>query len=118
MNKNLLSVNIGPVSVNVYGLDRYNWRPARWWSPQVTHLRPLPGVTINIPRRWWPGRKDGYRRCGFCGQVRWMEGPPNGACPECKRTLDCMETYMKGPPWWPDMVREAYQRATGRMWER
>lgn len=118
MSKALLQVSIGPVELHVYRPDRWNSRPARWWSPQVTHLRPVPGVTINIPRRWWPGKRDGYRMCVFCGQRRWMESPPVCACEECRRTLHCMTTNMKGPPWWPEMVARAYQAATGEEWTR
>jgi hypothetical protein len=105
-----------PIRLKVYKPTRVNWKPAVWWSPGQTHIRPVPGVTLTIPRRLWPARRDGYRVCYYCGETKWMEGGANMACYECARTLACMRNHVKGPPWWPERLRSMYEQITGEKW--
>jgi hypothetical protein len=108
--------SLGPLELSVSKPDKLRL-PARWWSPQRTHLRLLPGVVLSLPRRWMPHRNDGYRLCGFCYQTRWLEGGGgNGACEECRRTLRCVTSQVKGPPWWPDRLARLYKETTGEEW--
>lgn len=59
------------------------WKPARWWCPNNAYFR-FAIVILTVPRKFYPHRKDGKRKCNCCGRIKWMLGPPNMWCEDCK----------------------------------
>lgn len=82
--------------------------PAVWWSPERTHVRVWPFL-LTVPRRWWPNKEDGVRKCNNCGREVWMTGPPNMWCADCKLTNHQVQNLIGGPLWWSDEVRRVLE---------
>lgn len=86
------------------------WKPARWWSPGRAHFRFGP-VVVAVPRRWWPAKKDGVRRCPMCRRTVWMEGPPNCWCDECRLSHRQIQSFLRDEPWWDEKLRRVLRHA-------
>ena len=84
---------------------RHALLPARWWSPGHCHIRVAPFV-LHIPRRWWPAKKDGVRKCANCGRRVWMEGPPMGWCYDCSYACRQLQHFFDAPTWWVQSIQK------------
>lgn len=86
-------------------LDRYTWRPARWWCPERAYFRLWPFL-LSVPRQWWPHKKDGVHRCANCGRESFIVDYGQFTwCRECARLSRQLQGFLSAPSWWIDRAR-------------